>query len=220
MKDNPTISVAFADDHLMVRKALKNYLEQSGKIKVTIEASNGREMLRLLGNTDKPPDICIIDISMPELSGPDLLKAIKIKWPHMRTLAVTAYDLHPFIFRMISYGVNGYLLKSSDPDVLIEAVLAIHTIGYYYSEMADRATFHAVHSKKLKPLNVSDLELSVLQCICMEITYEQIAERIGTDAQSVNNARKRLFEKFKVSSRTSLAIEAMRLGFITHLIYQ
>jgi len=215
MNDKPVVTVAFADDHLMVRKALKIYLEQSEKVKVIIEASNGRQMLRLLENAASLPDICIIDIAMPELNGPDLLKAIKIKWPSIRTLAVTAHDHHPLVLRMISYGVNGYLLKSSDPDVLIEAVLTIHNIGYYYSEMADKATFQAVHSNKLKLLQVSDMELAVLQCICMEITYEQIAEKIGTDVQSVNNARKRLFEKFRVSSRTSLAIEALHQGIIT-----
>jgi two-component system, NarL family, invasion response regulator UvrY len=218
MNQQTIIKVAIADDHLPTRTGLKVYSEMDGDIVVIYEAGNGQQMLDILNRTDQLPDVCLIDIHMPVMDGAGLLQAIKAKWPHIKCLAITADDYHPLVLRMIRFGVNGYLIKSLGPDELVEAIRTVHRLGYYYSEMAGKEIFQMVHSNKVRVRRLDQEELSFLAHICTELSYEEIAKLMGMSTGTVNNLRKKLFQKFNVYSRTSLALAAVAEALIPNIL--
>jgi DNA-binding NarL/FixJ family response regulator len=213
--DKQLVRVAYAEDHVAVRKGIISILQLSGDIEVDIEADNGAEMLRKLMQTRKLPDVCIIDINMPEMDGFSLLLEIKKRWPRMRTLILTLYDNEAYIIKMIRQGANGYLLKTCDPAEIRTALISIHEHGYYYSHTADQRKFDAVLNKEVKPLHLTDAEKEFLKYSCADLSYSEIAVRMNTSLRSVQGYRDRLFKKLNVSNRVALALYAIQEGIVT-----
>jgi DNA-binding NarL/FixJ family response regulator len=209
------IKVAFADDHVVVLKSLKAYIEEDERIQVTHEAVNGQQMIQILSSSDDLPDVCLIDIHMPVLDGVGLLMAIKARWPEVKCIALTANDMHPMVLRMVLGGINGYLLKSSHPDELIAAIKTVHSSGYYYSDVADSAIFRDIHNEKIKLRKLNQNELAFLRFVCSEMPYNEIAANMSRNIKSIENLRKRIFRKFNVTNRTALALAAIQEGIVS-----
>jgi len=214
MGDDLKVHVAFADDHNLMRKALIPVLQCSGEIIVDIEAENGKELLDKLEVAVKLPDVCIIDVYMPVMDGFTAMREIRKRWPHMKVLILTAYSYEMFVIRLMQAGVNGYLLKKCSEDELKEAVLSIHTIGYYYSEWANSTLFHLVNTNSIKKLSFSDVEIELLKYCCTELSYEEIAKKMKTTFRSVESHRKTLFSKLHVGSRVELVMFAIQFGLV------
>jgi DNA-binding NarL/FixJ family response regulator len=214
MDSRPLIHIAYADDHPSVRKGIIMLINSFGEFKVDIEASNGRELIDKIQAAEIKPDICILDINMPEMDGFATLGEIKKRWPDMRVLVLTVFDTEIYIIRMISYGANGYVLKSCEPAELKKALLHIYSIGIYNSDIVANIAFDAIHSKKVKLPNFTDKEISVMKYSCSDLSYAQIAEKMNTTAKSVEGYRDSLFKKLNINSRASLVMFAIRFGIV------
>ncbi|XZF13924.1 response regulator transcription factor [Chitinophagaceae bacterium MMS25-I14] len=212
MKEEPVIHVAYADDHATVRKGIITFMGELGGISVDIEAGNGKDLLKQLEQAEHVPDICIIDINMPEMNGFDTLIEIKKRWPNMKTLVLTIFDHELYIIRMILNGANGYLLKSCDPTDIKKALVSIYNNGIYHSELVSSQFLHAIKNKEIKLPNFTEKELQVLKYCCSDLSYAQIAKNMNTTARSVEGYRDSLFKKLKVNSRVSLALYAVQAG--------
>jgi two-component system, NarL family, response regulator LiaR len=119
---NHPIRVQLADDHSIVRKGIRELLEEAPEIIVVAEAGDGGAAVRLVG--EHHPDVAVLDIQMPLVTGIDATRQIKAAFPGMRVLILTAYEDDPYILALLRAGANGYLLKSADPDELVRAVKA------------------------------------------------------------------------------------------------
>jgi CheY-like chemotaxis protein len=114
------IRVLLADDHAVVRKGTREFLEEAGDIAVIAEAADGAAALRLVETYR--PDVAILDVELPEMSGVELTRAIKARYPTVRVLILTVYDDDPHIFALLQAGADSYLLKNTGIDELIRAV--------------------------------------------------------------------------------------------------
>src|ERR687885_1710664 len=115
-----TIRVLLADDHAVVRKGVREFLEDEPDIEVVGEASDGQQAVELA--VALQPDVIVMDVAMPQLSGVEATKRIRSLAPAVRILALTAYDDEPYIFGLLDAGVTGYMLKTAESQELVRAV--------------------------------------------------------------------------------------------------
>jgi two-component system, NarL family, invasion response regulator UvrY len=215
MEGNKAISVAYADDHKVVRKGIVSILSEFNTISIDIEADNGKELIEKIEKVEQLPDICIIDISMPVMNGFQTQMELHKRWPSIKTLVLTAYDIELYIIKMIVNGANGYLLKNCDPREIEQALISIKTTGVYHSEISTSHLFHAVKSREIILPNFTEKEMQVLKYCCSDLSYSQIADQMNTTRRSVEGYRDSLFKKLGVNSRTMLALYAVQFGIVS-----
>jgi DNA-binding NarL/FixJ family response regulator len=121
------IPVLLADDHAVVRKGIKEFLEEDGQITVVAEAANGTDALRLAG--ERRPAVAVLDIQMPGMTGIEVTRQIKAAYPDVRVLILTAYDDDPYVFALLRAGADGYVLKNADSTDLVRAVKSVAAGG-------------------------------------------------------------------------------------------
>ena len=208
------IHIAYADDHLVVRKGIISLLNNLGGIEVDIEASNGKELIEQLVAAPCLPSICILDINMPVMDGFDTIIEIKKRWPKMKALVLTIFEAEHYIIRMIRYGANGYLLKTCDPAEIKCALIAIHQKGIYHSTLVPAHLTNLVKNNLIKQVNLTEKEMAVMKYCCSDLTYSDIGQKLGTTTRSVEGIRDSLFRKLQVASRVSLALYAVQFGLV------
>lgn len=214
MKLNP-ITVAYADDHVAVRKGIIACLKEEKTIEVIIEGDNGEDLLNKLVNAQNLPDVCLIDINMPKMNGFQLLKEIKKRWPGLGCLVLTVFENDSYVIEMIRHGANGYLLKSCNPAEIADAIVSIAHNGYYYSETANKKTYNIVKNNKFKEVELNEREIDLLKYACTELSYGDIAAKMEISFKSLDGIRERLFIKLNINSRIGLAMASIQLGYTT-----
>jgi DNA-binding NarL/FixJ family response regulator len=207
------LRIAIADDHLIVREGLIAILNSIGH-EVVADAEDGQALITAIEALDAAPDVCLVDIKMEGMNGPETTKEIKRRWKGTHVLALTSFEDETMVINMICAGAQGYLLKRQGKEKLREAIRSLDNRGVYFNEQMSSRLYHAVQNNEIKPVQLSELERSVLAHCCSGLNYELIAEKLGTTRRSVESTRDRLFDKFDVHSRVSLAIIALRFGFV------
>jgi len=208
------IKIAIADDQNIVRAGVCSFIENSGNYKVLMQAENGKELIDKIQKSKELPDICIIDISMPIMNGYETVKKIRASWPEMKILALTMFDDEYCIIKMLSSGANGYVAKGEHSGNLLYALNSLHKNGFYNSDLISNRLFHAI-IKSEKPIpDLKEHEIRFLQYVCTDLTYSDIAQKLNITVRNIESCRDHLFEKFKVKSRSSLVLFAIRLGIV------
>ena len=212
--DSTVLTVAYAEDHTAVRLSIINYIHDLGGVRVVMDANNGLALLALLEAAETLPDICMLDIKMPEMDGFELLSKLKEQWPSLKTLVLSTFSEELYVIKMIRAGVNGYLTKDCDPEEIKQALISIHTHGIYYSELF--ASNMQVSLQPHGPIlpDFSGKELQFLKHCCSDLTYAQIARAMKTTPKSAEGMRDSLFKKLKINSRVMLALFAVRSGIV------
>lgn len=208
------ITVAYADDHIAVRKGIISYLHDLGGIKVILEANNGRELIEQLDKCTKRPDVCLIDIKMPEMNGFETVSIIKQKWADQKILILSTYTEDMYVIRMIRAGVNGFLSKACDPEEIKKALISIFRDGVYSSDLYVEKAMLSVRNPKLMIPNLSERERRFLILSCSDYTYAQIAQVMVCTAKSVEGYRDSLFKKLQIKNRASLVLFAIKSGIV------
>ena len=211
MKLKTTINVALADDHAILRKGVAEIISRFDGLEVMMEAANGRDLLQKLSVATILPDVCIIDINMPEMNGYETARAVKQSWPSVRLLALSMYDTELNIIKMLRSGACGYVLKDSDPRDLETAIRAVHTDGFYHSELVTSRMLHILHDKTGVP-ELSARELQFLGFCCSEYTYKEIADMMYLSVRTIDGYREVLFQKLNITTRTGLVMYAIKTG--------
>ncbi len=215
-------SVALVDDHHLMRSALANMVDGFGPYKVTIEAANGRELIREL-DRNEIPDIAIVDLNMPVMDGYETMAWLKQHHPEVRALALTFDAADDALVKAVRAGARGFLLKNARPAVLRNALDSIVLTGFYYTEETHealqehpglRTRNEKERERILGQITPREMEFLLLVCDENELTYEQIADRMGVHRRTVDNFRIALFEKFGIKSKTGLVLFAMRWGLL------
>lgn len=212
MNKSDTIKVALADDHTMFRRGLVSILKPYVDIEVLFDAANGRELVDAIHAADIRPDICIIDINMPEMNGYDTARHIKRHFPKIKMLALSMYDDEDNIIKMLRNGANGYLLKDSEPDVLVDALKAMQKQGFYHSELITADILKSINDVDM--LRLSSAEIDFLKMACTEMTYKEMSTAMAVSERTIDGYRDRLFHKLNVRSRIGLVMYAIRNGII------
>ncbi len=204
------INIAMADDHAMLRKSLAEMLNNTKEIHVSIDAGNGKELIEKLHAAAGLPDICVLDVNMPDMNGYDTAKEIKSLWPDMKILALSMYETEFNVIKMLRNGANGYMLKDADPAELRKAIVEIHHHGFYHSDLVTGRIINMIQSRSVKELD--DKETQFLQLCCTELTYKEIAEKMFKSPRTIDGYRDDLFAKLNITSRTGLVLFAINTG--------
>ena len=205
------IRVILADDHIIVRKGIREYLEEDKAIQVVGEASDGEEAVALVAR--ERPDLAVFDIQMPRLNGLDATRRVKKEFPHTRVLILTAYDDDPYIFAGLQAGASGYLLKTASPGELVQAVHALMAGESALSpavakKLVQRASGTAPREELIEAL--SERELEVLRLAAKGMSNRQIGSMLTISDRTVQGHLANIYGKLRVSTRTEAVLFAVR----------
>ena len=210
------IKIALADDHNLFRKGMEELIEDFDNMEVLYSVPNGQELINKL-SSGKLPDVCLLDINMPELNGFETARKIKEQWPDIKILAVSVYDSEFNIIGMLRAGAGGYILKDAQPDVLRKAIEGIYENGFYHSELVTGKILHRLISQpqEVTTTQLNEKQVQFLKLCCSEMTYREIADSMGISHRTIDGFRDQLFEKLNIKSRTGLVMYALKTGIAT-----
>lgn len=205
---NSTIRIGIADDHQLFVKSVSLLLHAIGGFEVVLEAANGHALMDALAKSNQPPDIILLDVNMPLMNGIETAAVLIKTYPLIKVVALSMNTDDISLIGMIRNGCCAYLMKDISPAELQKALQEVHSKGYYNSENMQ----HNMH--KLMTQNTQDLfsekELQFIKLACSDDTYREIALQMKVSERSVDMYREKVFEKLGVSSRTGMALEAVR----------
>ncbi|MBW2678270.1 MAG: response regulator transcription factor [Deltaproteobacteria bacterium] len=200
------IKVLLADDHSIVRAGLRRIVEESGDMAVVAEASDGREAIRLV--REHLPDVAVVDISMPEIGGLEVLHRLRPEFPDLPILILTMHEEQQYAVRVIEAGAMGYITKKSAPEQLVTAIRKVHAGSRFLTEEA--AEYLALHVAKGRtgksPLDLlSARELQVLRRLALGHTNREIAQAYNISIKTVDTYRLRLLKKLELRNNAELS---------------
>lgn len=204
------IRVIIADDHSLVRKGIKQIIDETKDIYVNAEASNGHELLSRI--REEYFDIVLLDISMPGRNGIDILKQIKAENKKIQVLILSMHPEEQYAIRALKAGAAGYLTKESAPEELITAIKEVYNGKKYVSfNLTEKLIFElGVDSSKLPHENLSDREYEVMCLLASGKTVSEIAMEIYLSVKTISTYRSRILKKMNLKNNaeiTKYAIE-------------
>lgn len=203
------ITIGIVDDHQLFSKSLALMLETLGNYEVILEAVNGKDLQEKLHNKNLLPQIMLIDVNMPVMDGVATASWMTEHFPVCKLVALTTNDSDNSIIQMIKAGCYAYLLKDIHPAELGKALQEIWTKGYYNADESN-INFRRLLQAEKDALKITDKELIFLNLACSDMTYKQIAYKMGLSERTIDGYRESLFQKLKVQSRVGMALEAIR----------
>jgi DNA-binding NarL/FixJ family response regulator len=198
------IRVLIADDHKIVRDGLKGILAATADIEVAAEAAGGDEALALVRANDY--DVALIDMSMPGLSGIDLVKRLRAEKPKLRLLVLSMHGEHQYAARALKAGAAGYLTKDSASEQLLGAIRKVAAGGVHISEAAAASL---VSQQKASHEALSDREFEVMRLLVEGLGPTEIGERLHLSVKTVSTHKTRIFEKLNLGSTAELVRYAL-----------
>lgn len=206
--------ILIADDHAVVRKGLRQILEEASDIVVGGEASNGREVLEKIRAGGW--DALVLDITMPGQTGLEVLKEVKQEAPRLPVLMLSMHAQEQYATRVLKAGASGYLPKESAPEELIKAIRKVCSGGKYVSaDQAEKLIYLFGNTSDKAPHELlSDREFEVLRAIASGRTVSQIAAEVHLSVKTVSTYRARILEKMRMKTNAELTTYAVRNGLV------
>jgi len=198
------IRILVADDHEIVRDGLKRILAAAGDLQVAGEAASGDQALALARANDY--DVAMLDMSMPGLSGIDLIKRLKAEKPALKLLVLSMHGEHKYAARALKAGASGYLTKDSAAEQLVVALRKIAAGGVHVSEAAAASL---MASERRSHAALSDREFEVLRLLATGLGPTEIGERLHLSVKTVSTHKARILEKLELDSTADLVRYAM-----------
>jgi DNA-binding NarL/FixJ family response regulator len=208
-----------ADDHPMVRSGLRALLERDGEFQVIAEAANGYEAIDLA--ILHKPDVILLDVGMPRLSGPDAAQSISQKLPSARIVMVSMHSDEAYVLRALKAGAKGYLLKASPEADVLAAVRAVAAGNAYFSPSITRLLVedYVLELRRRGAEDSYDLlstrEKEILQLLASGKNNREITELLHVSISTVETHRNNIFQKLHIHNLAELILYAVRKGLIS-----
>lgn len=212
------ITIMLADDHPLLRKALRDVLKKQRDFKIIAEVDDGEEAVRLA--TELVPNVVVMDISMPKLNGIEATRQIKAKCPNIAILVLTVHDDSEHILGILEAGAAGYLTKRVFGDEVIHAVRGVVSGETVLSRSISQQIikYAAQHITKHVPLDagekITGRELEILRRAARGLSNKEIAQELDLSLPTVKNYLADIFLKLNVGSRTEAVMAALRTGIL------
>ena len=212
-----SIRILVADDHAVVRKGIRTLLEDEADMQIIGEAADGDEAIDFLSGIE--PDVLLLDITMPRMSGIEALKVISEQYPNVRTLMFSMHNNPDYILKAVQNGAAGYLLKDTDQEEILRAVRTVFTGELYYPPKASSVIIqHLIllnnaHKKESPPSGpkppsiwnkITSREAQILTCLTDGMSSPEIADRFGISPNTVANQRASIMRKAGVKNTVDL----------------
>jgi DNA-binding NarL/FixJ family response regulator len=198
------IRIAIVDDHQIVIDGLKLLLSHNGRFQVIAEATSGKEILDLLQK--KTVDVLMIDIMMPAMDGYELSVQVRKLYPEIKILALSMNNEGSIIDKMSEHAhINGYLLKTTGKNELIQAIEIIASGENYFAPdvLLELSSFRKIKEEN-QLMNLTARELEIIKCMTLNLTNKQIADQLYISERTVETHRKNIFRKTHTHSVLSL----------------
>ena len=206
------LKIVLADDHLVVRKGIKNLLEEEQEFLVIGEASNGQEAIEVV--EELHPDLLIIDIRMPVMNGLEATQRLTDRLTHTRILILSMHEDEDYILQSIEAGASGYLLKDTSKEEFVKAIRAIGQGGKYFSGDVSKVLVNRYlnvkdrkatpTSQSFKTYEITKREKQILGMIAEGIGNKEIAEKLGKSVRTIETHRFNIMKKLKVNNVVEL----------------
>jgi DNA-binding NarL/FixJ family response regulator len=207
------IRIAIVDDHAMVRAGLRQFFSDQADFEVVAEAASGREAQELVRQGGL--DVVLMDISMPDQSGVDVLSAIKARAPELPVLIFSGFAEAHYATRLLRQGASGYLNKDCDPEEIVKAIrTVIRGRKYISAAMAERLADGIGDEAKAPHEQLSERELQVFLRLARGEVVGEIAASMSLSIKTVSTYRTRVMEKLQLGSNSDLTYYALKNGLI------
>jgi two-component system, NarL family, invasion response regulator UvrY len=207
------IAVLLVDDHAVVREGYRRLLERDGSLVVVGEAASSAEAIRCDG--ELKPDVVVLDIALPGVSGIETLRRIIARRPDARVLMFSMFQEGIYASRAMSAGARGYLSKASAPDLLVAAVRCVAAGGRYLSPDVEQAMAQQSSGTQQLAAALSTRELEVLRLLSQGYGVEEIGERLGVSPKTAANHQSSIKQKLGANSALQLILIAQQSGLIS-----
>lgn len=219
MINNKTYNLYLADDHDIFLESLSSLLKEHSEFNILGTAATGKELIETIA--DPLPDLCIIDMDMPEMNGFQASEYLLNEYPNIKILILTMHEEQSLIKKMMQMGIKGYLFKTCDKE---EFVFAIHQILKGKTYFTDNAVKSIINepspdstnfSELAKIALLSDREKEILNHLCTGLTNKQIADKLFISHKTIDNHRTNIMRKLDVHNIVELIRFCIRNGLIT-----
>ncbi len=217
------INVIIADDHVLYRAGVKTALSTKKDVKVIAEADNGMHLLNLIKSI--PADVILLDIQMPIMDGITALPEIKKILPNVKVIMLTMVDDHSMITKLMELGANSYLTKTSDSEIIYEAIKTCFEQEYYFNSLTNKALLTNLKQRNVatpqqlvpQEAQLNDKETTILRLMCEEKSTKEIADMVDLSPRTVEAIRDKLKVKTGAKSTAGLIMYAVRHKIIEEI---
>jgi two-component system, NarL family, response regulator DegU len=214
------IEIVLADDHVLVRNGIKAMLEYDTELSVTGEAGSGTEALEMARSVK--PDLLILDIRMPGMSGLEAAAKLKSYSPNTKAVILSMHDSEDYVLQALDAGAYGYLLKDTDKNEFVKALKQIHGGNKYFSGsvsnvLANRLLNNKSYSKvevKEDAYNLSRREKEILRMVVDGKQNKQIAEHLDKSIRTIETHRFNIMKKLDVNNAIDMVNKAMKENLV------
>jgi DNA-binding NarL/FixJ family response regulator len=210
------ISILVADDHQLVIDGLKSMLSSEKNYSIKSEALNGQQALEMIAAKPNDYDLLITDITMPLMSGIELCKIVKEKFPHIKILVLSMHNSIAIIKDALNAEADGYMLKNTGQDEFLKAIERILGDGTYFSQDILPIILNLFQKEKKETLKstLTQREKEVLELIVQEYTSKEIADKLFISKQTVDTHRINIMQKTDCKTLVGLIKYAIQSGYI------
>jgi DNA-binding NarL/FixJ family response regulator len=220
------IRLAIVDDQELFRQGIIALMNKIPQVELVADAAKGSELLQYLAAADRKPEIVLMDMEMPEMNGIELNRVLHQNYPDIKVIMLTLYDQGRYVFKMVEEGVCGYLSKSCSMEELQEAIIKVHSSGFFFTDLIKNALQQSSDFRKKQLLhfnnNVADLtirEKEIMSLICKEYTNAEIAEKLFISPRTVEGHRNNLLMKTGSKNTAGLVVFAIKHGIYDVVIH-
>lgn len=194
------ISISIVEDQPEIRNSLERLLHQQNDIILLSSFINAEDAVD--GIIEHQPDIVVMDINLPRMSGIECIEKIKSKCPNTQFMIFTIYENDDKIFEALAAGANGYILKKTPPEKIIESIKELHHGGSPMSSQIARKVLTYFNKKPTKLTILTNKENEILNLLSKGFLYKEIAAKLGISAGTVTQHVHHIYEKLQVSNKT------------------
>ncbi|MEM9670992.1 MAG: response regulator transcription factor [Bacteroidota bacterium] len=196
------INIVVADDHQLFRDGLKAMLQAWGQVNIVGEASHGSVLLTVLAS--QTPDIVLLDISMPQGSGIDLLPTIKQRFPNVKCIMLTMHEDVQYVLRSLKQGADGYLLKDAAEEELKTAIREVYEGNKYFKNKISDMIVANLSGARAPETILSEREIQIIRLVAEGKITKEIADQLYVSVRTIETHRSRIMKKLGVSNTAEM----------------
>jgi two-component system response regulator DegU len=206
------LTIYLADDHTFVRKGMIRLLNTFARVGAVNEAENGRDLIQLVKQL--PPDVVILDLEMPVMSGTETAKFLVEHFPDVKIIVLTMHTEEYFILTLMEIGVHGFLNKSAKPDEVERAIYSVVDKDFYRNDIVNRTLHQSTRKSQSNNSKLSPREIEILLLICQELSPSEISDRLTISEKTFFNHRAHILTKIEGRGNVSIVKYAYQHGLI------